>query len=170
MPQNQNQKPDESTQNFGRVLMEWRAPEYEKQEKSRAWQAASIIIGLVLAGASVAMRDYLLIIVVAMFAIVIYLLHKKEPLLLDVKITDQGAQIGEKFYPYKSLQEFWVIYEPPCKTLNFKSHRAFFPELSAQITDQDPVKIREILLPFLDENPERSEQSTTDRLSRLLKI
>lgn len=167
MPQNQN---PEEKQDFGRVLMEWRASEYEKQEKSRTWQIASLIIGIALIVASIIMRNYLLIIVVVMFGIVIYLLNKKEPLMLDIKITDQGAQIGEKFYPYKSLQEFWIIYEPPYKTLNFKSHRAFFPELSAQITDQDPSKIREILLPFLDENLERAEQSTTDRLSRLLKI
>lgn len=178
MPQNQimatpdlqTNNPAAPQENYGKILMSWRAPEYEKQGKSRNWYVATFSIGAFLVGSSIWMKNYLLIIVVVMFGIVLYILNKKEPLTLDIALTEKGVKMGEKFYPYNTLQEFWIIYDPPVKTLNFKNNRTFFPEISMQIMDQNPVNIREILLPFLDENPEKTEESTTDRLSRLLKI
>ncbi len=170
MSENQNNYSNPTAEDYGETLISWRAPEYDKQEKGRNWYIATFSLGAFLVGSSIWMKNYLLIIVVAMFGIVLYILHKKEPLMLDIALTKRGVKMGEKFYPYTSLQEFWVIYNPPVKTLNFKSNRTFFPEISMQIMDQDPVKIRETLLPFLNENLERTEESTTDRLSRILKI
>lgn len=155
---------------YGKELLSWRAPEYEKQEKSRGWFITASIIGAALVVGSIIMRNYLMIIVIALFAIVIYILHKKEPLMLNITITNKGVKIGEKFYLYKDLENFWIIYDPPVKTLNFKTSRNFFPEISIQIENQDPVEIRETLLSYLEEDEEKNEESTADKLTRILKI
>lgn len=167
MPQNQNfgQAPD-----YGQVLNAWHAPEYIKQEKSLTWIITSLVIGLALITASVLMRNYLMIIVVILFGVVIYILHKKEPLMLDIAITERGVKIGEKFYRYKELEEFWIIYDPPVKTLNLKTKQSFFAEISLQLADRNPTEIREILLDYLDENEDKDEENTTDRLTRIMKI
>lgn len=167
------QTPSPNVQNppdYGKELLSWRAPEYEKQEKSRGWFITVSLIGAALVVGSIIMRNYLMIILIALFAIVIYILHKKEPLMLNIVVTNKGVKIGEKFYLYKDLDNFWIIYDPPIKTLNFKTSRNFFPEISIQIEDEDPVEIREILLSYLDEDEEKDEESTADKLTRILKI
>lgn len=155
---------------YGQTLISWQAPEYEKQNKSGGWFVTAFIFGAFLIGASIIMRDYLLIIVVIMFGVVVYILHKKEPLMLHLALTKKGVKIGEKFYPYETLENFWIIYRPPIKTLNFKAKRYLFAEISIPLQNEDPLKIRDVLLDFLDEDEEKDEESTADKLTRILKI
>lgn len=161
---------NQEQEDYGQTLISWRAPEYEQHERGKNWYIATFTLGAFLVGSSVWMKNYLMIIIVALFGIVIYLLNKKEVLMLDIKATNRGILIGEKFYPYTSLEEFWLIYEPPIRTLNFKNNRSFFPEVSVSLADQDPSKIREILIKYVNENASKTEATTTDRLSKLLKI
>ncbi len=173
MDQKQNFEPlnqNPSQTDDGKALMSWRAPEYEQQEKSRGWFIGAGIIAALLIGASIWMRNYLLIIIVVLFAIVIYTLHKKEPLVLKIKLTEKGIRFGKKFYPYKNIENFWIIYDPPAKTLNLKTTSTLFPQVSLQIQDQDPLRIRDLLLDYIEEDGEKTEETNGERLARRLKI
>jgi len=158
------------TEDYGNSLMSWQAPEYERQEKGRTWFVGAAVIAAFLIAASIWTRNYLLIIIIALFAIILYILHKKEPLIISIKITEKGIRFGDKFYPYKNIEEFWIIYDPPAKTLNIKTKNTFFPQVSIEIEDHDPLKIRDLLLEYIEENEDKTEETNGEKLARRLKI
>lgn len=154
----------------GKVLMSWQAPEYEQQRKPRSWYIASAVLALLLIGVSVYLRNYLLLIIVVMLGVVVILMDRKNPLILKIEMHERGIAIAEKFYPYSVLESFWIIYDPPLKTLNFRMKRNFFPFLAIQLEDQNPNELREILAKYLPENREITEESPKERLTRIFKI
>ncbi len=175
---NQNQKPtppaspptEDQEIKKGKILLSWQAPEYEQQRKPRNWYIASAILALILIGVSIYLRNYLLLIIVVMLGVVVILMDRKNPLIFKIEINENGIGIAEKFYPYRDLENFWIVYDPPLKTLNFRMKRNFFPFLAIQLEDQNPNELREILTKYLPENHEVTEESPKERLTRILKI
>lgn len=165
-PRTPNYSPEEE----GKILRSWESSEYEQQSKPRSWYIVAAVIGLILIGISIYMRNYLFLVVVVMMAVVIILMDRKAPISLETKITDKGIRYGKRFYPYTNLEHFWIIYDPPIKTLNFRTTRNLFPMISIQLEDQNPLEIRDILLNFLPENEEITEESPSARITRFLKI
>ena len=90
---------------------------------------------------------------------------------VEFKITEDGISINQKFYNYQDIQNFFIIYEPPeVKTLYFEPKSIISPRIPVALEDQDPVKIRELLLQYLDEDLDREDEPVSDQTSRLFKL
>ena len=106
-----------------------------------------------------------------MVVVILFLHQRKDPIELEIKITEAGVEIGNKFYVYKELDKFFIIYEPPEISnlyIEFKSNLK--PDLSIPLREQNPIKVRDILIDFLAEDIDKEEEPTSDFLTRWLKF
>lgn len=153
------------------IRMEWFAPEYQQHERHPVWFIYLGIIAAILTIYALVVGNYLFAIIVVMLAIIINMLARKEPETLHLAITRHGFKVNEKLYTYEDdLESFWILYRPPhLKTLNFQRKQRILPTLTFQLADQNPLKVREILLDYLPEDINK-EEHYADKLARQLKF
>ncbi len=159
MPNGEKEKP----------LASWQASEYTHSEKSGAWYIGLFALSGLLIVWSIFTKNYLFTLIVPMGAVVIYMLSQRKSEMINIVITPDGVKINDRLYSYdEDLAKFWIIYKPhgEVKTLNF-DQRGIRPNLVIQLEDQNPLKIREILLKYLAEDVTR-EEGGIDRLARTL--
>lgn len=153
------------------IQMEWYAYEYQKHERHPAWFLFLAIISGALIVYSIIVGNYLFAIIIVMLAIIINMYARREPEKLHLAITRHGFKVNDNLYTYEDdLSSFWILYRPPhLKTLNFSRKHAILPSLSFQLDDQNPLKIRELLLDHLPEDAMR-EEHFADKAARQLKF
>ena len=155
----------------GNTLLSWHFPEFETYERGPIWYIIFFIIGGALILYSILTVNFLFAVIVVMVTIIILLGHRKEPSEIDIDITEAGLEIGDKFYMYKEIKSFFIIYEPPhVMTLFIQLKSSTKPRLSIPLNGQNPVKVRDILLTFIAEDVEKDDEPGSDFLTRALKL
>lgn len=77
--------------------------------------------------------------------------------------------MNREIYEFNNMHSFWIFYEPPhIKLLSLHMKGKFVPYIHMPIHEEDPVKIREILLDFIPEV--QHEMTLVDTLERLLRL
>lgn len=158
-------------QNHGKTLIRWHFPEFEQPDRSLSWYVVLFIIFIALLIHSFITSNFLFAIIIVMVVVILFLHQRKDPIELEIKITEAGIEIGDKFYAYKELDKFFIIYEPPEISnlyIEFKSNLK--PDLSIPLKDQNPIKVRDIIIDFLVEDVDKEEEPTGDFLTRWLKL
>ncbi len=155
----------------GKKLISWEFPEFQKQNRGLFWYVVSIILSILLLYYSFVTGNFMFIFIIIMVIIITLMQTVKEPMQVEFSITDTGLSIGEKFFPYDEIKDFWIVYEPPeVKKLfiNFKS--GFRPHLTIELKEQNPNKIRDILSDYIEEDLERENEPFSEELGRWLKL
>ena len=161
--------PDEK--DHGKTLISWEFPEYIKHERGRNWLIGAILIGGSLFVFVFFTANFLFGVILVIAAIIMFLHHRGEPDMINFSILEDGLELGEKFYAYKDIKNFWIIYEPPkVKSLYFDFKNVFRPRLNLPLENINPLKIRETLLNYLEEDLEQENEPPTDGLARWLKL
>lgn len=153
---------------FDNAILNWKAPEYLHQEKTTLWFviAAAVAIGLVIYGLATDGWSFSLAIIV--FCGTYYLIHRKTPPIVEVKISKIGIKIGRHLFPYSGLAGFWIAYDPPfLKRLYLRIEAKFKPDVFVSIEDMDPVEIKKTLLVHTHEISGKHEPFA-DTLVRIL--
>lgn len=152
-------------------MYSWTFKEYEKHERSARWYWVMSVLGLALVVYAVLTQDFLFAIIVVLFAIVIFLQDKNEPLEIPFAIVQTGIILGNKYYRFSELKDFWVIYNPPeVKVLYFGLKNVIKHRLSIPLGDMDPRPIHEYISRFVTENLEEEDEAFSDKMGRLLKL
>lgn len=162
----------EETKNieYGAILAGWKIPEYTKHERGRRWYLwAGIVFALFLAYAIYTL-DFLFAVILILAAVIIFIRAREEPMEIDFNIFEKGIGIGKKFYTWKDFICFYIIYEPPeVKNLYFNL-KGLRSRLSIPLNNQNPVRVREILLKYLVENLDEEREPLSEEYERFLKI
>jgi len=150
----------------------WQIPEYEKHERGKRWYIFSTIASLLLLLYSFLSGNFLFAVIIIVVAIVIILHDGQEPQQIRVNLTDEGVEVGRKFYDYDEFKDFSVVYKPRqgVKNLYFEFKSSIRPRLSIPLQKMDPLKIREYLLKYLSEDLERIDQPLSEGLAKLFKL
>jgi len=171
------QKEENKTQNNkqnqakGQLLANWTFPEYIQYERSRRWYFWGGLTVSILVIWSLITLNILFAVIIILFSIILYSQGKKPPIDVGLKIFEDGIQIGSKFYKYKEINSFWMIYEPPeVKNLYLHLKTKIKPALIIPLEKQNPIRIRKILLKYVDEDLEKDEESLSEILGRRFKI
>lgn len=175
MPIKLSEKPVESTvasekvQTFKKedVLMSWESREFIQYDRNPAWILVVYILASLTLVYAIWTMNFLFAVLVVLFTIIIVIYTQRKPNILKVAVMKKGFKINNTLYTYEDdLENFWILYNPPdLKVLNFKRRQALLPALVIQLEDQNPLKIREMLLKFLPEDLTQDE-STIDKMSR----
>jgi len=160
------------TIDVGKKIMGWSVPEYDKHKREQGWYilaGAAAIIFVIYAFMS---GNFLFAAIVIIGALVIAIHDGQEPLKVDFSITDQGVIVGKKFYDYDALKDFSIVYKPrqEIKNLYFEFKSAIRPRLSIPLISHNPLPIREILLKYLPEDLDRTDQPLSEALAKLFKL
>lgn len=155
---------------FGRVFFSWKVLEYPQFKRSLVWYLLALVLGLFLIIYSLVIKNYLFILIVILAAFIALMRTFEKPRQLKVQITEDGVAIGNQFFPYENLRNFYIIYRPPLVKKLFFSHKSPLPPLSLNLNDIDPVNLRTQLLELLEEDLEKEHQGLDDILETLLKL
>lgn len=156
---------------YGKVHFQWEFPEYESYERTKKWYGTAVAVFAALLLYALLTFNILFAVIIFLFSVIIIFLHRKEPKLLGVKITDEGIVIESKLYRYDEIKSFWIVYElPRIKNLYFEFKSWALPRLAIPYLDQDPNRLRAFLLQYIDENTEREGEPISDSIGRWLKL
>ena len=157
--------------NTGETFFAWEFPEYTKHHRTMWWYLGIGALGGILIIFSLLTKNYLFALIILMTAIIIFLYEAKDPLQVTFSITEDGIGIGNDFFAWKEIRNFWIIYEPPeVKNLYLDFKNVYRPRLAIPLDEQNPLKIREKLLEFIDEDLEKESEPLSDTLGRKLKL
>ncbi|MCX6765726.1 MAG: hypothetical protein NT136_02085 [Candidatus Moranbacteria bacterium] len=151
------------------VLLHWRAPEYEIHQWNRKWYlAATLILAAIIVYALIS-NSPIMAITFILVGIVGYLYLQKDPRVLDFMITPEGIIVGDEIYEFENIQSFWIFYKPyVMKVISLRVKGKLVPHVHIPVHDQDPVKIREILLEFIPEK--KQELTLVDTIEKVLRL
>jgi hypothetical protein len=165
-------KEDEAVgRHAGREIVSWLVDEYVRHERGTWWYVLSGLACLALLIYSVLTQNFLFAIIVIMFAVITGLSAMREPRKMLINITDLGVGIGDDFYPYKTIQKFWILYEPPeVKNVYFEFKLSPMRRLTIPLHEQNPIDVRSALVRFLDEDLEMEDEPMSEIIGKVLKF
>lgn len=160
------------TSNFEMETISWEVPEYDTHDRTRNWYYVAGVIGVLLLVYSVITSNFLFAGIIIIAALVIILTDGKEPQKVQIRLTDEGVEVGRKFYDYDEIKDFAIVYKPKMgvKNLYFEFKTVTKPRLSIPLLDRDPLIIRDKLLKYLQEDLERTDQPLSEGLAKMFKL
>lgn len=139
----------------------WTTPEYAHSKKPTHWYLAVIlIIGSIIATALL-FNNILFAILIFVAAVALLVFARREPRHVPVRINDSGILFDEYFYPFATLESFWV--SELDHALYIKSKKFFMPYITIPLADDtDHEILHEYLLEKLPD--EEHHASVFERL------
>ncbi len=143
----------------------WRIEEPDLMPKTSNWFWAFGILAFALVVFSILLKNYLLIIIVALASFIIYGGKNKKLDFVNFHLDSHGLYIERKFYPYENFESFWIFPEQLNNSdkevraetremiLRYKKH--VMPLLLVPIFSNDETQIRRILKKYLAEVEEQ---------------
>ncbi|MFH0952366.1 MAG: hypothetical protein V1838_04225 [Patescibacteria group bacterium] len=160
-------KPDD----HGQILLSWQFPEYPIYNRGKRWLVTISAIGILLIIWSLFTNNFLFAIIVIIVGVILVAQSRRRPHKVTIQITEDGLGVGQSFYQYSDIKNFWFAYDPPLvKKLFIRFKTAIRPSLPIQLENENPVNIRRILKKYIDEDLEQETEPTSDSISRLMKI
>lgn len=169
---------------YGELFFSWTFPEFERHERDRGWYikaaaATFFLLLFALLNPQLIFRypfvilgapNFTFFFLIIVISLIVLLFHRSDNE-IEFKISEDGILVNEKFYDYKNIKNFYIIYEPPeVKTLYFEPKAFFSPRIPIALEDQNPVEIRELLLQYLEEDIDRDNEPLSEQFSRLFKL
>jgi hypothetical protein len=146
-------------------IISWDAPEHHHVEKTSDWYWGVGIIAITAAVLAFIFGNIIFGIFILIGTVSLLLHSHKVPRIIHCEINDRGVVAGDIFYPFLSLESFWIDpQEHPAKIL-LKSQKFFMPYIAIQIEEVDPEEVRALLLNYIAET-EHNEPITQKLLER----
>ncbi|MEK7178053.1 MAG: hypothetical protein AAB721_00100, partial [Patescibacteria group bacterium] len=98
-----------SETNFDFSEINWEIEEPDFTPKTIEWFWALGILALALIVFSILLKNYLLIIIVALAIFIIYSSKNKKPDFINFRLNNDGLYIEYKFYSYDGFESFWIF-------------------------------------------------------------
>ncbi len=151
-------------------LLSWQAPEFVYYEKDTKWFVGLGAIAGLLMLYFLFTKNFMTVLLFLILTLVTISYALKRPAMIDITVTKRGFYIAKKFYPFKHLESFHILYEPPeVKILNLKSKRSFLPYITIPLGKQNPLEVKKVLDKYLIEELDK-EESFIDILARRLRF
>lgn len=153
-------------------IISWEVLEYEKYERSKIWYVVASLVAALLLLYSILTSNFLFAIIIVASVIIIILHDGQEPTLIKIDLTDEGVIVGKKFYDYDEIKNFSIIYKPrqDVKNLYFEFQNSFKHRLLIPLNNIDPLRVRDTLLQYIEEDLERTNQPLSEGLAQLFKL
>ncbi len=168
MPTNLNIDPKANT---GKVELRWQFREFKKITRSRRWWIMAGLITAALLIYALMSGNFLFALIIIIGAALFINETKRSPRQIDCRLTSTGVIVGKKFWRWSELRDFWIAYHPPEITnLYINPKNLIDPRLSLPLEKTNPLKVREYLQRFMQEDLSREDEPTSEALAKLLKL
>ncbi len=154
--------------NYGEIIYQWTVKEYEKYNRGKRWYVSMGVVAILLVLFAFFTANYLFALLIILFGMILLMSDMREPMDIPFAITNTGIIIGDKYYRYSELSNFWIVYSPPAvKNLYFTFSSVLRHRIQIPLMNYDPRPIRDYLIQFLEEDLEQEEEPLSDKISRL---
>ena len=150
-------------------ILAWQGQEFPEYSRNRKWYVLVGVIGVLLTVGALILQQWLTAPVFALATYVVLRHADDKPRTLTYQISRLGVTVGGKFHPFGELKTYWIVYNPPAKTVTFQSTGRLKPLVKLHLEDVDPEAVREALKPYLAETPKQSEDFI-DKFSRFIRL
>ncbi len=150
----------------------WNTPAYDHQEHHADWYWAVSIIAVSLAVAFFILHNTLLSIIVLVGVGTLLAHSKHPPETIECELSRKGVRSGKTFYPWDSLESFWIIDEHKTEKehtsakLLITSKKPFMPHIVIPLTNAPLEDVHHMLSQALEE--ELQIEPLADRVMRKL--
>ena len=130
----------------------WEAPEHHHIEKGSDWFWALGIIALCGAIAAFFFGNFLFAILILVGGGAMALATAKRPSVIPFAVSSRGIRVGEKLYPYSTLEAYFIDEENPNgPQLLLRSKHLYMPLIIMPIPEEYVHEIEDLLLTRLPE-------------------
>ncbi len=157
--------------NIGQVVLHWSFREFRILNRSTGWWVGAGVVSTTLVAYSVAVANFLFALIIIMVAFIFISETRRSPRTLECKLTSTGVVVGKKYWRWSEIMNFWIAYHPPTITnLYLVPKNPFDPRVTIPLERSDPLKVRDHLTKYLDEDLDREDEPTSEALTRFLKL
>jgi hypothetical protein len=165
----QPQAEQDGNSSMGKILHQWKAPEFEVYEKSARWYLVFAIFILAMVVYAMSTNGPIMAITFILIGIVGYIYLQKDPRVITFCITSKGLVADKEMYLYENINSFWIFYDPPhTKTISLHTKASMLPFIHIPLRDEDPVKLRALLIRDIPEI--KQDPGMIDAIERVLHI
>jgi len=129
----------------------WTGPEYTYREKGPEWYWAVIIIATGIIISAILLNNYIFAVFILLATFTLILFASKRPKIIEIKINEQGILCDKYFYPFGSLESFWIEENVAHHKLILKSKKILMPYISLPIPQDVTEDVRVFLRNYLTE-------------------
>lgn len=155
----------------GDILHAWQVKEYEEHDRPTSWYIFMGSIGLLLVIYGLFSGNFIFSLIIILAGIIFFIQSSQQPQDVPIFISELGIGIGNRFYKYSELEDFYIIYRPDeIKMLFIETKTSLRPLLRIALNDNNPLEIRDTLDNYLVENFEKEVEPLSEALSRNFKL
>ena len=96
-------------------------------------------------------------------------MHRMRNVTIHIQIWEEGFRYENKFFEWERCKGFWILQGPTHAELHIEPLSKMREEIMILTGTVDPFELRETLLEFLPEFPER-EEKLIDNIIRICKL
>ncbi len=122
--------------------LSWEALEHHHEEKNNDWFWAVGIVSVSIAVTAIILNNVIFAILILISAVTLAIHATKKPRMLRVQIDERGITVDRFFYPYSSLESFWVNEQENPAVLLIKLKRFFLPFVVIRLEDVPAENVR----------------------------
>jgi len=131
--------------------LHWETHEYDHRSKSSDWFWAVGILTIAISVTAIIFNNILFAIVVILSGFSLLIYSARPPKKIDVVINEKGLLVDNFFYPFYTLESFWIEdHTEPAKVL-IKSQKLLMPFIIVSIEEVPPEKVKRYLSRYLPE-------------------
>ncbi len=150
-------------------LVAWQFLEFNKRRRpTRWWIAAGITWLALVVWALLVLHSFLFLLILMFGAIIFITQERRDPDVLECRITLDGVEVDDRLYPYDQLAQFYIVYKPGEVTALFLDRAGLRPTVAIPLQDQDPAEVREALGARLKEDVDTVHEPLLDQVARKL--
>lgn len=155
----------------GATLVAFDAPEMLDYARGPVWYLVAGAASLFVVTIGILTQAITLVIAYLLAASVYFLLHHRAGRLIRVTLAEHGITVGEDYFSYTELAEWWIVWRPPhIADLRFVRRNRLAPVTIVHLPPEvDAEAIRTALAGRVPEMPDR-DASLTDIISHLLRL
>lgn len=159
----------ETPSDIGEIHLSWQFSQFAKEKKTIWWYVGfSFVFALLILYAFLS-ENYLFAVILVIGGIIVVSQYFRQSSMIDVVIAEDGVIVAEVFYPYKIVDSFYFIYDPPVlKYLYLDLKNGFRKKLPIPLEDVNPLVVRDILLQYVKEDLEKENPEVEELIARFL--
>lgn len=162
---------EENQKDHGEVLAKWNFPEFERPQRSKTWYFLALTATFLLLLYAILTVNFLFAVIIIIAAITLVTKYQRQPHQITFTVFEDGLELENRFHPWETVKEFYLIYKPPEVKSLFINFRAITkPRLTIPLQNQNPLEIRRVLSQYLDEDLDKEEEPFSEAVSRLFKL
>jgi len=144
----------------------WQAPEYPYRERGTDWFWAVGVIFVALAVIAFIYNNVLFAIFILLGGLTLFIYAIKKPRSVHFEVNEKGVIFDTSFYPYSTLESFWIEEDEEEPKILIKSKKLLMPYIIVPMGEADSQKVNECLSKHLPE--EEHEEPLSHKIMEFL--